>query len=205
MKNIYRALTTIGAAVFAVTAVPNARACGEFMPVLNRSMSPATHFALPSTQSMPATLDANGNPTIVGMWYVVSTSEGNAGIPDGTVTDFGIGDWHGDLTEFYNSGGHAPSTQNFCMGTWKQTASGSYYVNHFGYSYDQTSGALLNRVEIKELVTLNSTGNSYTGTFVVTIYDLNGVEVQKPTGDLAGSRLTVDSPIPPVPPVPPGF
>ena len=90
MKNIYRALTAIGAVVLAVTAVPNARACGEFNPVLNRSMSPATHFALPSTQSMPATLDANGNPTIVGMWYVVWTSEGNSGIPDGTVTDFGI-------------------------------------------------------------------------------------------------------------------
>ena len=115
MKNIYRALTAIGAVVLAVTAVPNARACGEFNPVLNRSMSPATHFALPSTQSMPATLDANGNPTIVGMWHVVWTSEGNSGIPDGTVTDFGIGHWHTDSTEFYNSGGRAPSTQNFCM------------------------------------------------------------------------------------------
>ncbi len=200
MNNIYRALTTLGAAVFAVTAVPNARACGEFTPMLNRSTSPATHFSLPSTQSMPATLDANGNPTIVGMWYVVWTSLDNAGIPDGTVTDFGIGHWHADSTELYNSGGRAPSTQNFCMGTWKQTAAGAYELNHFAYSYDQTSGALLNSVNIRELVTLDSTGNSYTGTFGITIYDLTGVQVQKVTGNLAGSRLTVSSPVPPVPP-----
>jgi len=199
MKNIYRALATISAAVFAVAAVPSVKACGEFTPLLNRSMSPVTHFALPGTQSMPPTVDANGNPTIVGMWYVVWTSQGNDGIPDGTVTDFGIGHWHADSTEMYNSGGRAPSTQNFCMGVWKQTSSGSYQLNHFAYSYDQTSGALLNSVEIKELVTLDSAGNSYTGTFGITIYDLTGVQVQKLTGNLAGSRLSVTSPVPPVP------
>ena len=181
--------------LFAVAAVPNARACGEFTPLKNR----AANFTMPNTQSMPPTLDANGNPTIVGMWYVVWTSKDNAGIPDGTVTDFGIGQWHADATEFYNSAGLAPQTQNFCLGTWKQNAAGSFELNHFAYSYDATSGALLNVVNIKELVSLDAAGNSYTGTFGITIYDLTGVQVQKLTGNLAGSRLNVDSPAPPVP------
>jgi hypothetical protein len=63
--------------------------------------------------------------TIVGMWNIQFVSQGNTAhnppIPDGAQIDFGYSQWHSDGTEFMNSGGHAPATQNFCLGVWVRT------------------------------------------------------------------------------------
>ena len=60
-----------------------------------------------------ASADNPGNHAIVGMWSFKMTAGGNQ-------VDFGYQQWHSDGTEFMNSGGRAPATQNFCLGVWRQ-------------------------------------------------------------------------------------
>jgi len=203
MKRIYQVMTIISAVVVTAVAIPQAQACSDYKTVQGRLLfSPLPPIALPALD-MPATVDSSGSPSITGMWSIQFISKGNTQhnppIPDGAVLDFGFGHWHPDTTEFFNSGGRAPSTQNFCMGVWRQTGAGSYQLNHFAYSYDATSGVLGNSVDIKELLTLDASGNSYSGTFSINVYDLNGNQVDKVTGTIAAARLTVNSPVPPVP------
>ena len=52
------------------------------------------------------------NNGIIGFWKVKFLSEGNAGIPDGTVLDNGFAQWHSDGTEIMNSS-KPPVTSRF--------------------------------------------------------------------------------------------
>ena len=58
--------------------------------------------------------------SIVGMWNFQFVSKGNTAhnpsIPDGALLDFGYHQVHSDGTEIINSSGHAPATENFCLG-----------------------------------------------------------------------------------------
>lgn len=106
--------------------------------------------------------DSPGNHAIVGMWAFKMAASG--------FSDFGYQQWHSDGTEFMNSGGRAPATQNYCMGVWTQTGPSRYHLNHFALSYDG-SGALNAKINIKEDVTLDKSGAGYTGTFSIDAYD----------------------------------
>jgi hypothetical protein len=64
---------------------------------------------------LPVASHTGGDAGIKGFWKVKFLSEGNAGIPDGTVLDNGFAQWHSDGTEVMNSS-RAPVTQSFCMG-----------------------------------------------------------------------------------------
>jgi len=52
---------------------------------------------------LPVASHTGGDASIKGFWKVKFLSEGNAGIPDGTVLDNGFAQWHGDGTEVMNS------------------------------------------------------------------------------------------------------
>ncbi len=127
-----------------------------------------------------ATAKANGggsSASIVGMWKIQFISQGNSAstpaIPDGAVVDFGYTQLHSDGTELLNSGAHTPSTQNFCLGVWGQTGFLSYELNHFALSYNSLTGELANYVNIKEQLTLSPSGDMFSGTFTIDIYDTN--------------------------------
>jgi hypothetical protein len=190
---------TLGAGILMTTFVPKANAgCGDL-----RDWQGPFQFVQLSPQSAEAekanARGANG-PSIVGFWSVQFVSKGNTTrtppIPDGALVDFGYNQWHSDGTELLNSGMHAPATQNFCLGVWGQTGFLAYEVNHFALSYDATSGALAANVNIHEQVTLSPSGDSYTGTFTIDVYDLKGNHVDHIAGTLQGTRLTVDSGVP---------
>ena len=66
---------------------------------------------------------------MVGMWAIKFVSQGAR-------TDFGYTVWHSDGTEFLNSGGRAPATQNYCAGVWKQTGWYSHKLKHYALGYD---------------------------------------------------------------------
>lgn len=117
-----------------------------------------------------ASMDSPGNHSIVGMWSFRMTPTAGPG-------DFGYQQWHSDGTELMNSGGRAPATQNFCMGVWRETGPLRYHLNHLALSYDATTGTLNARVNIKEDVTVDRSGNSYTGTFTIDVYDPTGASV----------------------------
>jgi len=135
--------------------------------------------------------------TTVGMWSIQFISLGNTAhnppIPDGALIDFGYTQWHSDGTELMNSGGHAPATGNFCMGTWVRSGFFTYVLNHFALSYDATTGNLTGKVDIREQVTLDPSGNEFAGTFTIDVYNPNtGVKLDHLAGTISAVRVTVD-------------
>jgi len=148
--------------------------------------------------------DANV-PGIVGLWHFTFTAKGNEppGPPDGAIVDSGYVTWHGDGTELMNSG-RAPTTGDFCMGVWKQVGHSSYKLNHFAlaWAWDPitpatgpgTGGAdFVGPANIREVITLDHTGNQYGGWFTLTQYAADGNTILATvTGTVTGTRITVD-------------
>jgi hypothetical protein len=139
--------------------------------------------------------------SIVGMWNFQFISVGNMAhnpyIPDGALLDFGYAQWHSDETELMNSGGHAANTGNFCMGTWVRSGMFTYVLNHFALSYDPTTGNLTAKIHIYEQVTLDPSGNEFTGTVTIDAYDpKTGLKVDHVTGTVSATRVTVDQTTP---------
>jgi hypothetical protein len=129
-----------------------------------------------------ASEDNPGNHAIVGMWSVKFTAPG--------YSDFGYVQWHSDGTEFMNSGGRSPAIQNFCMGVWKQVAPSRYHLLHLAISYDAGTGQHNANVVIKEDVSLNSSGNGYSGPFTIDVInpETNAV-LQHVAGRVTGTRI----------------
>ncbi|HEY2050285.1 MAG TPA: hypothetical protein VGH03_13155 [Caulobacteraceae bacterium] len=133
-----------------------------------------------------------GAATIVGLWSVQFTAANQ-------IVDFGYQQWHADGTEILNSGAHHPATQNFCLGVWQQTAAYSYRLNHWALSYSPTApppntpATPAVKVNIKEEVTLNPQGNTFSGTFSIIPYDFTtGVAIPGAavSGQVRGQRIT---------------
>ena len=199
---------TLGAGVLCTMFVSQASAgCGDLSglqgPFVFASASSRLRAAATSAQQESALSRGSSSASIVGLWNVQFISQGNTShnppIPDGAVIDWGFTQWHSDGTELLNSGGHAANTGNFCMGVWGQTGFLTYEVNHFALSYDATSGTLLNVVNIREQATLSPSGDSYTGTFTLDVYDPNGSHVDHLAGNITGTRITVDTGVTAVP------
>jgi hypothetical protein len=134
--------------------------------------------------------DDSDVPQIVGLWKVLFIARGNAGIPDGVVIDFGYAQWHSDGTEILNSGSRPPETSNFCLGVWKKSGS-KYHLNHFALSWQ--NGSFLGPANIRESVTVDRSGNSYSGTFTIDQFDQSGNTLAHVSGKVTANRVTVDS------------
>jgi hypothetical protein len=131
---------------------------------------------------------------IVGLWKVKLVSQNNAGIPDGAVIDAGYATWHSDGTEIMNSG-RAPLTGSFCMGVWKQTGRFTFKLNHFALSWGDLNmgNTLIGPTNIREQVTLDHSGNTFTGTFTIDQFDQSGINLLGHiAGTIAGVRITAD-------------
>jgi hypothetical protein len=151
----------------------------------------------PAASLKPASLQLVSNSdsdsaSIVGLWNFTFVSEGNPGIPDGTVIDAGYAAWHSDGTEIINSGAHAPMTGNFCMGVWKQTKHSTFKLNHFALPWDPTGTFFVGPANLKEEVVLDRSKNSYSGTFTIDQYDTNGNLLAHIAGTTSAQRVTVD-------------
>jgi hypothetical protein len=193
---------TFGAGIFAAMFVPSASAgCGDLS-----SLQGPIVFPQASAQVRPSALSANAvqssersssSASIVGLWNVQFLSQGNTThtppIPDGALIDWGFNQWHSDGTELLNSGGHAANTGNFCMGVWGQTGFLTFELNHYALSYDATTGALVNIVNLREQDTLSPSGDSYTGTFTLDVYDPKGNHVDHVGGTVTATRVTLDT------------
>jgi len=132
-----------------------------------------------------------GGADIVGFWKVKFISEGNAGIPDGTVLDNAFVQWHSDGTEMMNSS-RAPVTQSFCMGVWQKIGRSSYQLNHFALTFD-TSNNFVGPAQVQEDVTLDKKADQYTGTFKTDFYDPSGNVLLEVMGNITAIRITVNT------------
>lgn len=111
-------------------------------------------------------------PRIVGLWkfemLAKSTANHKNPMPDGTLIDFGTAAWHGDGTEFQTSGFRDPSNGDVCQGVWQQVGKSTFILNHYALAW--TNGSYTGPANIRAQVTVDSTGNHYTGTFTTVVY-----------------------------------
>jgi hypothetical protein len=198
MKTSYRKLAVAFAALaMALLFVPSSFAdCGSVRPPKatpgnERSQPGQAHLLQAGLVTIGEAQDDGTG--IVGFWHVKFVSEGTKGIPDGTEIDAGYSQWHSDGTEIMNSGGRSPITGNFCLGVWEQTGSSRYKLNHFGIAWDPTGSTLIGPANIKEVVTLDQTGNNFSGTFTINQFDETGKKLAHLQGTITGTRITVDT------------
>ena len=177
LRTSLRASAALALGFGALTFASSASACGQ------DSLRQPASWDGQGNGYLQRVSDGNpGNHDIVGMWSFKFTAGGQT-------ADFGYVQWHSDGTELMNSGGRAPVTENFCMGVWKQTGPSRYHLNHFALSYDN-SGNLNARVNIKEDVTLDRSGTSYSGQFTLDVYDPNSnALLQHVAGQVTAQRV----------------
>jgi hypothetical protein len=158
----------------------------------------------PTASSGPRLLavgDWNEHADIVGLWkfemLAKSTSTNANPMPDGALIDFGTAAWHVDGTELLNSGIRNPADGNFCQGVWAQTGPSTFKLNHYALSY--MNGVYAGPANIRMRVTLDRSGQSYSGTFTLVQYlapALQGHEFDQTTplvsitGTITGTRIT---------------
>jgi hypothetical protein len=192
------AATTLGLAVCATVFIQTARAdCGSYtstgqklMPALaQRSFLKPAAYRLAALKV--AAREDDNDAAIVGMWKVQFVSEGTNGIPDGTMIDSAYAQWHSDGTEIMNSG-RPPITSSFCLGVWKKTGESTYKLNHFALSWDPSGTIFVGPANIRENVTLNAQGNSFSGTFTIDQFDTNGNTLAHIVGKINAQRVTAD-------------
>jgi len=128
---------------------------------------------------------------IVGMWKFTFVSKDSPGIPDGITIDWGFTQWHSDGTEITNSATRAPATQNFCLGVWKKAGPSTYRLNHHALTYDP-NGNLVGVAVIAALVTVDKSGNAYSGNFSIDVFDLTGHPLAHVQGLTSATRITAD-------------
>jgi hypothetical protein len=121
--------------------------------------------------------------SIVGLWNITFLYGGQA-------FDYGFDLWHADGTELLNDVTN-PIEGNVCVGVWEKTGARTYKLKHVTWNFDLT-GALIGSGVFDERVKLNAEGNSYTGTIVLTFYDLSGDQVGEFSGTVEATRITPD-------------
>jgi hypothetical protein len=119
-------------------------------------------------------------------------SKGTPGVPDGTVFDEGLQQWHSDGTEFHWDIGSPPAGSSFCLGIWKKTGRSSHYaLNHFFLGWDPTTNSLHHRGQIREEIDLDRSGDEHFGTVTVDGYDPTGNFLFHQQGTVHATRITV--------------
>jgi hypothetical protein len=192
-KAFHALMATLGALAIGVMLAPNAIAgCADIAikpgnAQLTRLRPVAYRVASESGSS--ADNPEPGGADIVGMWkfsFVVKNSVGGD-----IVADWGFTQWHSDGTEITNSAARSPATQNFCLGVWKKVGPSTYKLNHQALNYD-AGGTLLGLAVIGEQVTVDKTGNAYSGTFSIDVFDTLGHNLFHLEGQIYAVRITVD-------------
>ncbi len=175
---------------------PAAKACSgpqktNFVAALNRAAAiKMLQAPKPKAQVRPAT-DADTapvahdvpNPTIVGLWQIEYLAEGQ-------VVDQGYESWHDDGTETLVDTA-PPATDNVCIGTWSQTGSLTFRLKHPSWTFDM-NGNLTGTAIIRNVLNLDRSGDKYTGTFTVDIFDVDGQHVDHFEGQVVGTRIKPD-------------
>ena len=124
-----------------------------------------------------------GNGSIVGLWHVNYTdSSGNP-----FLESFDM--WHADGTEWETANGD-PRQGNYCLGVWKQVGRRTVQLNHIGWAFNP-DGSSAGYFTLVETNTVSRQGDTYTGTFDMKTYDVNGNLTGEYTGTMLAKRITV--------------
>ena len=195
MKSICSAtITILGMAIFGTILAPAASAGCGYSPRDKPARPGQAKFEFKPAAFLLVDKDDDSDAGIVGLWKIKLVSKNNPGIPDGAVIDAGYATWHSDGTEIMNSG-RAPLTGSFCMGVWKQTGRFTFKLNHFALSWGDLNmgNTLIGPTNIREQVTVDHSGNTFTGTFTIDQFDQSGTNLlAHVAGTITGTRITAD-------------
>jgi len=196
-SRLFRGASTLVAVASLLFVAANAGAsCGSFSQL---GAGKPAHPAAWDTQSGRAHLTEIDEPraSIVGMWHVTFTAQGNSeGPPDNTPIDNAVVVWHSDRTEIMNSGRPAQDG-DFCLGVWEEVGRCHYKLNHFAWAGNDTTNAPggignpAGPTHIVEDVTVSPDGKHYSGTFTLDAYDTSFNPTTHIVGVINGTRITM--------------
>lgn len=118
--------------------------------------------------------------SIVGLWKVTYSEDGSPYFQS-------FDQWHADGLEYEVANGFGAS----CQGVFKQTGN-TVRLFHTGWNFDAT-GALVGYFNETQVNVVQKSGNTYSGTWDIKNYDLNGKFVSEDSGTLTATRLTVNT------------
>ena len=143
--------------------------------------------------------DSSSDDSIVGMWHVTFTAEGNeAGPPNNTPIDNSLVVWHSDHTEIMASSRPAQDG-DICLGVWERTGRSKYKLNHLPWLANDTTNAPsgignpTGPTRLFEEVTLSPDGEHYSGTFTLDAFDTAGNLTAHIIGVVTATRVTVNT------------
>jgi len=203
-QRMFQARAAATALIFAALTVTSAGAgC-----ISDKSSNPAAHqLAVKSYQRMKTKLQSlqvarqgqaprDSAPSIVGFWHTVFLADPNGGYSTAgpNVFDEGFDIWSSDGMETLNDIS-APPTGNVCLGVWAQTGAMTYSLKHPTWIFDPTNTFVIGVGTISEQVTLDSSGNNYSGTSTFDILDLTGASIYHGTASIMAERIVADGQI----------
>jgi hypothetical protein len=183
-----RSLLFSAFSVFALVVVPASSfgSCGIPDSMKARlSLSTAT-----STLATPAARDqANSSAdferlAIAGLWNIKFVSGGQ-------VVDQGFDAWQSDGLEVLNDT-PPPATGNVCLGVYAQTGQRTFKLKHPSWIFDASNTNVIGTATIRETVTIDRSGDSFTGVFTIDVVDLFGNPLGHADGKVEAARLKVD-------------
>jgi hypothetical protein len=154
-----------------------------------KNKQPALAFSIQGKENrvteQKESIESGEAPRIVGLWDVQF-------LVDGQVVDEGFDQYHSDGTEVLNDT-PPPAAGSVCLGVYVKTGKRSIKLKHPSWIYDATNTTVIGRATILENITLDPSGNSFTGTFILQLRDLMGNPLAPDApGQLKGDRIIPD-------------
>ncbi len=170
---------TVATILLAAAAIP-AQACNveAYKGAAKHLIGPKIPASMLARNNKAASLGAG----IVGLWHVVHYN------PDGSLGFESFEQWHSDGTEF-EFANIPPATGDICMGTWQQNGRGAQ-LWHTGWTFNE-DGSSSGTMVLTGTDKVAADGNSFTGTFHVKFFDVNGNQYFKASGTTVADRLSV--------------
>ncbi len=176
------AFAMVAVAGLLLTTASARAACGSFSGVALKSGA-----VLPMLGQAEEGLSEGSasSASIVGLWHVVYTAGGE-------IFNESLDQWHSDGTEFENA--NVPvAGGNICFGVWKTVGPRTVKLHHVGWTYDAGTVAFANGTfTLNETNVVAKNGQSYSGEFTFTVYDLSGNQLKQVKGTMKATRITVE-------------
>jgi hypothetical protein len=185
--NLWVMFLTTATAFTALTSTANAQCSSMSTPKAAVAWmydpSPAQTEKAPTAYAKAQPLAHGTDPSIVGLWKTTFFSGKD-------VVDQAFEVFHGDGTEMMVDTA-PPASDNVCVGVWVQTSGLAVKLNHPSWTFDD-KGNLNGTATIRMDITLDPNSNSFTGAFIVDVFDLAGNNLVHLVGTVTGKRVTVD-------------
>jgi len=157
--------------------------CGDVLSAMAGGRSGVVVQSGSMQRESQASEDKSAHPSIVGLWHVQFTI-------DGQTIQEAYQVWNAGGTEVHNPNVD-PRAGNVCLGAWKHAGHGTYKLAHRVWNYD-TNGNFLGTISLSETLTLDQGGKSHSGSFALDFYDPTGKFLTEVDGDVTADRISVD-------------